>query len=224
VITINTDNASTLSISSSNPTALASLGFTTTPTSPVTAIQPPLRVAGPPYGTATSLANGSADTVAWYTGNSGPGSARASSTARVDSSQTVQFGAQANEQAIRVALQNIAVYAASTTPVGNPNSPAEVSALSERIAANLTPQANQQTIQDIQTDFAAAQNTIKDVQARQTQEQTALQNLVSNTEGISQDQVASEILQLQNQLQASFQTTSILSQLTLTKYLLAGGG
>jgi flagellin-like hook-associated protein FlgL len=219
VITINTDNASTLSISSSNPTALASLGFTTTPTSPVTAIQPPLRVAGPPYGTATSLANGSADTVAWYIGNSGPGSARASSAARVDSSQTVQFGAQANEQAIRVALQNIAVYAASSTPVGNPNSPAEVSALSERIAANLTPQANQQTIQDIQTDFAAAQNTIKDVQARQTQEQTALQNLVSNTEGISQDQVASEILQLQNQLQASFQTTSILSQLTLTKYL-----
>jgi hypothetical protein len=166
-----------------------------------------------------SLVNGSADTVAWYTGNSGPGSARASSTVRVDSSQTVQFGAQANEQAIRVALQNIAVYAASSTPVSNPNSPAEVSALSGRIAANLTPQANQQTIQDIQTDFAAAQNTIKDVQARQTQEQTALQNLVSNTEGISQDQVASEILQLQNQLQASFQTTSILSQLTLTKYL-----
>jgi flagellar hook-associated protein 3 FlgL len=221
VITINTDNASTLSITSSNPTALASLGFAT---SPVTATQPPLRVAGPPFGTATSLVNGSADTVAWYTGNSGPGSARASSTVRVDSSQTVQFGAQANEQAIRVALQNIAVYAASSTPISNPNSPAEVSALSERIAANLTPQANQQTIQDIQTDFAAAQNTMKDVQARQTQEQTALQNLVSNTEGITQDQVASEILQLQNNLSASFQTTSILSKLTLTNFLAPGGG
>jgi flagellar hook-associated protein 3 FlgL len=223
VITINTDNASTLSISSSNPTALASLGFTTTPTSPVTAAQPPLRVATTPLGAAVKLVNGSANTVQWYTGNSGPGSARASSTVRVDSSQTVDFGAQANEQAIRTALQNIAVYAASSTPISNANSPAEVAALSERIAANLTPQANQQTIQDIQTDFATAQNTMQAVQARQTQQQTALQNLVSNTEGISQDQVASELLQLQNQLSASFQTTSMLAQLSLTKYLPAGG-
>ena len=222
VITINTDNASSLSISSSNPTALASLGFATTPTSPVTAIQPPLRVATTPLGSAVKLVNGSANTVQWYTGNSGPGSARASSTVRVDSSQTVDFGAQANEQAIRTALQNIAVYAASSTPISNANSPAEVAALSQRIAANLTPSANQQTIQDIQTDFATAQNTMKDVQARQTQQQTALQSLVSNTEGISQDQVASELLQLQNQLSASFQTTSMLSQLSLTKYLPVG--
>ena len=218
-ITINTDNASSLSITSSNSTALASLGFATTP---VVATQPPLRVPGPSYGTATGLVNGSANTVQWYTGNSGPGSARASSTVRVDSSQTVQFGAQANEQAIRQALQNIAVYAASTTPVSNPNSPAEVSALSQRIAANLTPSAGQQTIQDIQTDFATAQTTMKDVQARQSQAQSALQSLVSNTEGISQDQVASELLQLQNNLQASFQTTSMLSQLSLTKYLPVG--
>ena len=224
VITINTDDASTLSISSSNPTALASLGFTTTPTSPVTAIQPPLRVStATPLGSAVTLVNGSANTVQWYTGNSGPGSARASSTVRVDSSQTVDFGAQANEQAIRTALQNIAVYAASSTPISNANSPAEVAALSERIAANLTPSANQQTIQDIQTDFATAQNTMQAVQARQTQQQAALQSLVSNTEGISQDQVASEILQLQNQLSASFQTTSMLAQLSLTKYLPAGG-
>jgi flagellar hook-associated protein 3 FlgL len=220
VITINTDNASTLSITSSNTTALTSLGFSTTP---VVAIQPPLRVStATPLGSAVQLVNGSANTVQWYTGNSGPGSARASSTVRVDSSQTVDFGAQANEQAIRTALQNIAVYAASSTPISNPNSPTEVAALSERISANLTPSANQQTIQDIQTDFATAQNTMQAVQARQTQQQSALQSLVSNTEGISQDQVASELLQLQNQLSASFQTTSMLAQLSLTKYLPAG--
>jgi hypothetical protein len=190
----------------------------------VTAIQPPLRVStATPLGSAVKLVNGSANTVQWYTGNSGPGSARASSTVRVDSSQTVQFGAQANEQAIRTALQNIAVYAASSTPISNTNSPAEVAALSERIAANLTPSANQQTIQDIQTDFATAQNTMQAVQARQTQQQSALLSLVSNTEGISQDQVASEILQLQNNLQASFQTTSMLAKLSLTNYLPAGG-
>jgi hypothetical protein len=214
-ISINTDNAAGLSITSSNAAAFAALGFSGTVTAPT----PPLRVSGSPLGSATSLVNGSANTVGWYTGNSGPGSARSTSTVRVDSSQTVRFGAQANEQAIRQAVQNIAVYAAVTVSPTGTNSAGVASALSERIAANLTPQANQQTIQDMQTDFATAQNTMKDVQARQTQTQTALQSLVSDTEGISQDQVASEILALQNSLQASYQTTSMLSQLSLVKFL-----
>jgi flagellar hook-associated protein 3 FlgL len=218
-ITIHTDNASTLSISggSANATAaLASLGFTA---SPIKATQPPLRVSGTPLGSATSLTNGSANTVAWYTGNSGPGSARSTSTVRIDGSQTVQFGAQANEQAIRLQLQQVAVYAAVTVLPTGTNSSGEISALSQRVAANLTPQAGQQTIQDIQTDFANAQNTMQDATARQTQAQAALQSMVSNTEGINQNEVAAQILQLQTNLQASYQTTAMLSQLSLTKFL-----
>jgi flagellar hook-associated protein 3 FlgL len=215
VVTLRTDDASSLSITSNNATAFAALGFSGT----VTATQPPLRVSGSPLGSATSLVNGSANTVAWYTGNSGPGSARSSSTVRVDSSQVVQFGAQANEQAIRQQLQSIAVYAAVTLPPAGTNSAAAVAALSERTAANLTPQAGQQTISDIQTDFAAAQNAMKDAQARQTQTKSALQSLVDQTEGITQADVASQILALQNSLQASYQTTSMLAQLSLTKFL-----
>jgi flagellar hook-associated protein 3 FlgL len=226
VITIHTDNAASLSITSSNAAGTApaagfsALGFSGA--GPFTAAQPPLRVSGSPLGSATSLVNGSANTVSWYTGNSGPGSARSTATIRIDQAQSVQFGAQANEQAIRQVLQSVAVYAASTTSPTGTNSGAEVSALSQRTAANLTPQAGQQTISDIQTDFANAQTTMKDATARQTQAQNALQNLVDQTEGISQDQVASEILQLQTNLQASYQTTSMLSQLSLTKFLPAG--
>jgi flagellar hook-associated protein 3 FlgL len=226
VITIHTDNAASLSITSSNAAGTApaagfsALGFAGA--GPFTAAQPPLRVSGSPLGSATSLVNGSANTVSWYTGNSGPGSARSTATIRIDQAQSVQFGAQANEQAIRQVLQSVAVYAASTTSPTGTNSGAEVSALSQRTAANLTPQAGQQTISDIQTDFANAQTTMKDATARQTQAQNALQNLVDQTEGISQDQVASEILQLQTNLQASYQTTSMLSQLSLTKFLPAG--
>ena len=214
-IELHTDNAASFSVTSSNSTALAALGFSGTVTAPT----PPLRVSGSPLTSATSLVNGSANTVAWYTGNSGPGSARSTSTVRVDSAQTVQFGAQANEQAIRQMLQNIAVYAAVTVSPTATNAAGVASALSARIATNLTPQPGQQTIQDIQTDFATAQTTMQDVQARQTQTQTALQNMISDTEGISQDQVASQILALQNSLQASYQTTAMLSQLSLVKYL-----
>ena len=215
VITLHTDNAASLSVTSSNATAFAALGFSGT----VTATQPPLRVGGSPLGSATTLVNGSANTVAWYTGNSGPGTARASSTVRIDQSQTVQYGAQANEDAIRSAIQSIAVFAAVTASPTATNSAAQIAALSSRTAANLTPQAGQQTISDIQTDFANAQNTMKDATARQTQTQTALQNMIDQTEGITQNQVASEILALQTSLQASYQTTAMLSQLSLTKFL-----
>jgi hypothetical protein len=219
-IEIHTDDAASLSITSTPATALAALGFSGTS---VTAPQPPLRVSGSPLSSATSLVNGSANTVSWYTGNSGPGSARASSTARVDSSITVQYGAQANEAAIRSQLQSIAVFSAfSTSPTGT-NSAAQIAALSQRIATNLTPQPGQQTIQQIQSDFAGAQTIMKDATARQTQTQTLLQNMVATTETVSTQTVASEILALQTSLQASYQTTSMLAQLTLTKYLPPGG-
>jgi flagellar hook-associated protein 3 FlgL len=62
-----------------------------------------------------------------------------------------------------------------------------------------------------------------DTSARQAQSQTMLQNMVTNTETVSTQTVATEILALQTDLQASYQTTSMLSQLTLTKYLPIGG-
>ena len=215
VITLHTDDAATLSVTSSNAAAFGALGFG----GPVTATQPPLRVSGTPLGAATSLVNGSSNTVAWYTGNSGPGSPRSTSTIAVDLAQKVQFGAQANEQAIRRSLQSIAVYAAVSAPATGTNSAAQIGALSDRIATSLTPQLGQQTYADIQTDFANAQSTMKDVQARQTQSKSALQAMIDNTESISPAEVASQILALQNALQASYQTTSMLSQLSLTKFL-----
>ncbi len=214
-ITLRTDNAAGFSVTSSNAAAFAALGFSGTVTAPT----PPLRVSGTPLGSATSLVNGSANTVAWYTGNNGPGSARSRATIRIDTSQSVQYGAQANEFAIRNLLQQTAVYAAVNTPPAAANAGAQIGALSQRIAANLTPQLGQQSISDIQTDFANAQTTMKDATARQTQAKAAMQSLVDQTEGISQNEVASQILQLQTNLQASYQTTAMLAQLTLVKYL-----
>lgn len=218
-ITLHTDNAGSLSVTSSNAPALSALGLGST----VTVVQTPLRVSGSPLNTATALVSGAANTVAWYTGNSGLGSARASSTARIDPAITVQYGAQANEQAIRAALEGVAVFAAVTESPTSANSAGQISALSNRTATNLTPQPGQQTIADIQTDFASAQNTMKEASARQSQTQTMLQNIVDQTESASTAQVASQILALQTALQASYQTTSMLAGLTLTRFLPAGG-
>ncbi|WFU75802.1 MULTISPECIES: flagellar protein [unclassified Bradyrhizobium] len=219
VITINTNDAASLNITGSTPgatAALGSLGFSTTP---VTATQPPLRVGSSPASSATTLVNGSANTVKWYQGNDGPGSARSTAVARVDDSVTVQYGAQANEDAIRRQLQAIAVFGTFSTTPGGQYSGGQVAALSLRTTQALTQQPGQQRIEDIQTDIAMAQNTMKDATTRQTQAKAQLQSIIDQAESAPQDQVASELLALQNALQASYQVTSKLAQLSLVKFL-----
>ena len=62
-----------------------------------------------------------------------------------------------------------------------------------------------------------AQNTMKDATTRQTQAKAQLQSIIDQAESASPDQVASEILALQNALQASYQVTSNLAQLSLAQ-------
>ncbi|MCP1764570.1 flagellar protein [Bradyrhizobium japonicum] len=219
VITINTDDASSLNISGGTAGATAALGALGFSSSPITATQPPLRVGSSPASSATTLVNGSANTVKWYQGNDGPGSPRSTAVARVDDSVTVQYGAQADEDAIRQQLQAIAVFGTFSTSPTSQYAGGQVSALSLRVTQSLTKQPGQQHIEDIQTDLAMAQNTMKDAGTRQTQAKAQLQSIIDQAESASPDQVASEILSLQNALQASYQVTSNLAQLSLVKFL-----
>src|ERR1700728_1974748 len=185
--------------------------------------QPPQRVSVTPPGTfatATSLVAGtSANTVSWYTGGTTTGSARATQVAQIGPGQTVAYGIQANEQGIASQLQAIAAFAAFTVSPTSTNAAAQVSAMSASVAQALSTQPNQQSIQDIQTDLANAQTTMSTASSLQTQTQASLQNIVSQIETVSPDQVASQILALQTSLQASYQNTSMLSQLSLVKFL-----
>ncbi len=218
-ITLHGADGQSLSISSSNTAALGALGIANN----TTAAPAPLRVGGPPFNTATNLVAGTPDnTVTWYTGENGPGSARGTAVAQVDQSITVQYGARANEQAFRYLLQNVAVYAAVTTNASNPNASAQVTALAQRVSANLAPQNGQQQIQDVQAEFAGAQTATKAATDRQTQLKSMAETMLDSVEGVNQDEVATKILALQTSLQASYQTTSMLYQTTLLKYLPIG--
>ena len=215
-VTLHGGNGTNLTVTSSNTAAFASLGFGAT----VTGSPAPLRVGGPPFNTATSLVAGTAaNTVSWYTGETGTDPARGTAVARVDASITVQYGARADEQAFVHQLQNIAVYAAVTTNAANPNASGQSTALSQRIGANLAQQPGQQSIQDIQAEFAGAQTAIKATTDRQTQLKSMAQTMLDSIEGVSTDEVATKILALQTTLQASYQTTAMLYQTTLSKYL-----
>ena len=182
--------------------------------------QPPMRVGTTPLGAATTLVAGTtANTVSWYNGETGTDSARGTAVAQVDQSITVQYGARADEQALRSQLQTVAVFAAVTTSATDPNANAQIAALNQRIAQNLAAVPGKQSIQDIQADFAGAQASIKATTDRQTQTKAITQAMLDSIEGINYDEVATKILALQTSLQASYQTTAKLYQMSLTKFL-----
>ena len=94
---------------------------------------PPQRVTGPPFNTATSLVNGTAaNTVFWYTGENGSTPARQTATAQVGTATTIAYGMRANEQAISTLVANVAVLAATTYSASDPNAQASYQALSAR--------------------------------------------------------------------------------------------
>lgn len=180
---------------------------------------PPQRVdtsSNPPV----ALRNGTpADTVSWYIGESGTDPARGTAVAGVDQSISVQYGARANEHAFVAALKNIAVYAAVTTNAANPNANAQVTALNSRTVDNLAVHPGQQSIQDIQADFAGAQAAIKTAKDRQIQTGAVAQSMLDSIQGINDNEVAAKILAFQTALQASYQTTASLYQMSLVKFL-----
>jgi flagellin-like hook-associated protein FlgL len=186
--------------------------------------QPPQRVAGPPFATATALVAGTAtNTVTWYTGGMGTGAANARSSvmSRVDSALNVSYGVQANEQGLRSVIENVAVFAAVSFSASNTNSTAAYTALSKRVGLALTTQPNNgnQTTVNIETELANAQNSIKTATDQQQQMQATLQDFVQSITGVSNEEVAAKITTLQTQLSASLQVTAMLTRLNITNYL-----
>jgi hypothetical protein len=155
----------------------------------------------------------------WYTGEDGSDPARGTATARVDSSISVSYGLRANEQGIRWIVQNMATLAAVTFPPTDPNSTARAAALNQRVGVNLDVPAGTQKVEDIESEIAGAQTTLKTASDRHQQTKSALSDLLDQIEGVPDEQVASEILALQTRLQASLQTTSLLYKTSLVNYI-----
>ncbi|HWV54348.1 flagellar biosynthesis protein FlgL [Pseudorhodoplanes sp.] len=182
--------------------------------------EPPQRVAGPPFDTATGLVAGTAtDTVMWYTGESGSQPARATAMAKVDQSISVQYGTRANEEGIRWQLQQVAALAAISMTSTDPDSSGRGAALSTRLRALLDVPLGTQSIEQIQSELAGAQTSLGAAEKRHQQTKATLGNLLQEIEGVSNEEVAAQILALQTSLQASLQTTAKLFQTSILNYL-----
>jgi len=180
---------------------------------------PPQRVSGSPF-TATALVDGTAaDTVSWYTGEDGSGSARSTATARIDPTTTVSYGTRASEQGIRWIVQNIAALAATSYSTSDPNASASYAALNQRVYAALGVPAGVQSIADIESSLASAQTAMVSTQSQHRQTANILTTMQQSIEGVDTTQIGAQILSLQTSLSASLSTTARLSQLNLLNYL-----
>jgi flagellar hook-associated protein 3 FlgL len=186
----------------------------------IDAANPPRRVAGPPFDTATALVAGTAaNTVSWYIGEAGPDPARTTATVRVDPSISVSYGLRANEEGIRWVVQNIAALAAMSFSQSDPNASARSAALNQRVAPALDVPAGTQKVQDIETELAGAQTTLSTASDRHQQTKSTLEELLNHIEGVSNEEVGAKIMTLQTRLQASLQTTALLYQTSLVHYI-----
>lgn len=185
------------------------------------ASNPPLRVPGPPYDTATAAPSPgtAADTVIWYQGDDGSDPARSTATVQVDKGQIVGTGARANEEAFRVGLAQFAVLAIETFPAGDPNSQARYEATTSRVGDKLGFGDGVQKPAEIITELGSAQTSLARAKERHESTKNYLTTTLTGIENVTTEDVATQILALQTRLQASYQTTSILSKLTLTNYL-----
>ena len=181
---------------------------------------PPQRVGGSsPFYAATGMMPGtSANTVIWYTGETGTDPARSTATARIDQSLSVSYGARADEDAIRTLVQNVATLAAVTISSTDPNGVALSSELDQRLTMNLGA-PGVQTITDIETDLASAQTSLQAAKTRHQQASSTLTDFLQQIDGVSNEDVGAQLLTLQTRMQASMQITSMLSQLSLVSFL-----
>ena len=186
---------------------------------------PPQRVSGPPFDTATSVVNGTtANTVFWYTGESGSTPALQTATAQVGPSMSIAYGMRANEPAISTLVANVAVLAATSYSASDPNAQASYQALCQSVTANLNGQPGTQTISDIEANLASAQTALSNATNANTQTQNTLQDMLQGIEGVNQTQIGEEILTLQNNLSASMSVTARLAQLSLVNFLAPSTG
>ncbi|SEP99094.1 Flagellin FlgL [Devosia sp. YR412] len=75
------------------------------------------------------------------------------------------------------------------------------------------------SIEIVTMDIGLAQKSLENATTRHTNYKAQLENLLSDIETVSKEDVAMEILALQTRLQASYQTTSMVSKLSLVNFI-----
>ncbi len=180
----------------------------------------PVRVPGPGFTTATALpAAVPNSTVIWYKGDDDTAiAARNTGPVQIDNGQTVQTGSRANEAAFRETLATFAVFSTSDFTPTDPTSRDRYEAVADRVRTNLAFPTTQKP-QDIAAEISTAQVAMGAASTRHRFTTNFLETARARVEDASNEEVIVSLTALQTRMEATYRTTAVLSQLTLTDYL-----
>ena len=179
------------------------------------------RVNGPPYETATSLvAATSSNTVFWYRG-SDSASPRDSVTAKVDDSTIVSYGIEANETGFVNLMRSLAAMSVETFSGSDTTSHKRFDAVSRMQNDRLSEGHNSEpgSIELVTLELGQARSAIGSAKDRHTAYKTQLETMLADVEQVGVEEVAMELLAVKTRLEASYSTTSAMSQLSLVYFL-----
>jgi flagellar hook-associated protein 3 FlgL len=182
---------------------------------------PPQRVDGPPFDSATALVDGTtSNTVFWYTGDGDSSvSARDTSVSKIDDGMYVSYGTRANEEAYTVLMRNLAVLSSDTYDTAVAEDHDRYFATMSRTVDNLSYADGEQSLESIYAQIASVQYIAGQANERHTTTKATAQDVLSDVESSDTNEVAVALLELETRLQVSYQVTSMLAQLNLTNYL-----
>lgn len=179
--------------------------------------------AGPPpvsLADATGLRDGTADTVIWYNGQQ-TGNARLSATAQIDDTSSVGYGVRANEDGLLQMVRTLAAMSIESYPQGDVTAKGRFDAMVERQMTNLSSDtaAMDGSVEGISLELGVVKNAIGNTTARNTAYAYQLETMLTDVENVNMEQTAMELLALKTRLEASYQTTASVAQLSLVNYL-----
>lgn len=182
-------------------------------------VQPP-RVAGPPFDTSVGYSLGIRPTVIWYKGDDDSlVSARSTQLSEIDTGTSVGLGARANEPAFKDSLIAMGLFLAEDYPPNVASTQERFDAASARSIALFNSTGGPNAILEIDGDFGRSTAQVAEAKTRHQDRMQFLNGLLSEIEGVKNEEIAVAMVSLQTRLEATYQTTATLSRLSLANYL-----
>lgn len=159
------------------------------------------------------------------------GNPRQSVSAAVEDNGRVNYGMQANEMGYLRMIRSFAALTIETfseaMAADDPNSidlnpaRARFDALASRQASQLSEARNSErgSVEMVNMELGVAQANLLAASERHTNYKAQLENLLSDAEAVNKEEIAMQLLALQTRLQASYQATAMVSQLSLVNFL-----
>ena len=149
------------------------------------------------------------------------GDPRQSVSAQIDEATRINYGVEATETGLLKLMRTLASMSVETYSTADPTARGRFDAMAARQQSEMSESHNSTagSVEIITMELGIAQASAKAAQDRHTNYKAQLENLLYDAETVSKEEVAVEILALQTRLQASYQVTAMVSQLSLANFL-----